>query len=146
MSAARLPICLLLAVLGCRGGGGRTAACENDEQCVERLADSCPAGSATYAECRGGACALGGCSSPLGTPCDDDPGTYFEGDDDCPPRPCTSDEQCAEHLRSECPGGSVAHAECRDGHCELGGCSSPIGTPCDDDPSTVFEDEECGGP
>lgn len=144
MRFGRSLVCLSLLFAACRGSGGETPACERDEQCVERLHDQCPAGSATYAECRRGTCQLVGCSSPIGTPCDDDPATYFEGDEECPPRPCTADGQCSEHFRAQCPGGSVAHAACQEGVCEFQGCSSPIGTPCDDDPSTQFDGEECG--
>lgn len=56
---------------------------------------------------------------------------------------CSSDEECGERLRDHCPGGSVTYAQCTDGACRFEGCSSPIGTPCDDDPATVFEDEDC---
>ncbi len=56
---------------------------------------------------------------------------------------CDADTQCEDRLRDHCPGGSSTFARCVDGQCIFEGCSSPIGTPCDDDPSTVFEGEHC---
>lgn len=56
---------------------------------------------------------------------------------------CRSDDDCAEKVGEQCPGGSVAFATCSAGQCNFEGCSSPIGTPCDGDPSTQFDDESC---
>lgn len=56
---------------------------------------------------------------------------------------CRSDDDCAEQMRAQCPGGSVAYATCSAGECTFEACSSPIGTPCDGDPSTQFDDESC---
>jgi len=56
---------------------------------------------------------------------------------------CRSDAECEDAMSDQCPGGSTVFATCVDGTCRFEGCSSPIGTPCDDDPSTRFEDEDC---
>lgn len=56
---------------------------------------------------------------------------------------CEIDADCEAQGSDQCPGGSVAYARCVDGRCVFDGCSSPIGTPCDDDPSTLFEGEDC---
>jgi hypothetical protein len=57
---------------------------------------------------------------------------------------CESEADCRDaRFPGACPGGSVSFAACREGYCFAEGCSSPIGTPCDDDPSTAFDDEQC---
>jgi len=56
---------------------------------------------------------------------------------------CSSDADCEERMADQCPGGSAVFAVCAEGECRFEGCSSPIGTPCDGDPATQFEDEEC---
>lgn len=85
----------------------------------------CPPGSVARA---------GGCTSPIRT--------HEEEQRDAR---CKSDQECAERMQDRCPGGSSALATCDRGMCEFQSCSSPIGTPCDGDPSTVFEGEVCNG-
>ncbi len=56
---------------------------------------------------------------------------------------CRTDQDCETAFSDQCPGGSVAYARCEEGRCRFGACSSPIGTPCDGDPATQFDGEEC---
>lgn len=56
---------------------------------------------------------------------------------------CRSDRECEEASAGQCPGGSAPLARCEQGTCRFDACTSPIGTPCDDDPATQFEGEEC---
>jgi len=66
-----------------------------------------------------------------------------QSEPESPSASCQSADDCRRHFADSCPGGSSVFTECREGQCHFVGCSSPIGTPCDGDPSTVFEGEEC---
>lgn len=79
----RLAITLILALAACRGSKPATPACTSDSQCEEQFRDQCPGGSVAYATCTKGTCQFEACSSPIGTPCDDDPATQFD-DENCP--------------------------------------------------------------
>ena len=54
---------------------------------------------------------------------------------------CSTDADCETLLADNCGGGSVTYASCVEGGCVFDGCSSPIGTPGDGNPNTIFDGE-----